>query len=197
MNVTPKFLHPHLKSRIQSQFSATSGPITYSISMHTYQLGQSRPFGHCNGVSFNIESSWWKQKVIGDNAAWANDLVRTRLRIPKRPSSDSGLYRVSQLVTDPLSMRTIESNIRPLRHGECCGVASRDSAVPGENCRVGHDIVSGDIGDAARQPVSNSGDSPARESSSQAAGEGIADESPPRCGGPDPSCRRIPMPRPR
>lgn len=146
--------------------------------MHTYQLGQSRPFGHCNGVSFNIESSWWKQKVIGDNAAWANDLVRTRLRIPKRPSSDSGLYRVSQLVTDPLSMRTIESNIRPLRHGECCGVASRDSAVPGENCRVGHDIVSGDIGDAARQPVSNSGDSPARESSSQAAGEGIADESP-------------------
>ena len=115
--------------------------------------------------------------MVRNSAIRAGDLVRMRVRTNEWPPSRPGLYCIRLGVIHTSPKRSIETNTHPLRKGERRSISLQDSAMPGENCRVDHDTVSGDIGDAARQPVSNSGDAPAHESSSQAAGEGIADES--------------------
>lgn len=115
--------------------------------------------------------------MVRNSATRTGGLVRMRVRTNEWPPSRPGLYCIRLGVIHASPKRSIETNTHPLRKGERRSISLQDSAMPGENCRVDHDTVSGDIGDAARQPVSNSGDAPAHESSSQAAGEGIADES--------------------
>ena len=115
--------------------------------------------------------------MVRNSAIRTGDLVRMGVRTNEWPPSRPSLYCIRLGVIHASPKRSIETNTHPLRKGERRSISLQDSAMPGENCRVDHDTVSGDIGDAARQPVSNSGDAPAHESSSQAAGEGIADES--------------------
>lgn len=110
--------------------------------------------------------------MVRNSATRTGDLVRMRVRTNEWPPSRPGLYCIRLGVIHASPKRSIETNTHPLRKGE--RVVSPSKIPPCPERIIGSAMI---FGDAARQPVSNSGDAPAHESSSQAAGEGIADES--------------------
>lgn len=78
--------------------------------------------------------------MVRNSATRTGGLVRMRVRTNEWPPSRPGLYCIRLGVIHASPKRSVETNTHPLRKGKRRSISLQDSAMPGENYRVGHDI---------------------------------------------------------